>query len=681
MMRDGFRLILRETTTKKDYTYSLKSSSFADNRELGLEAVIDFQNLAAQLVSGDEWECYVEARFQGGRRVVAPLAENKQEVGLFSFYHDRSDKMIVPFFSKKKQLGYKVKDVQVLSSIEKVNLGKNGMLGIEGYAIFPVEDVLSTNSVEKKILLLNKNNEIIHVYNADNIRRNDLTETVKGIGKNYDWAGFSAQLDLSMVDDEQMDGGGAAFHLELMIVYFRNGLLHSEKSAPLLVPESFKIQQRMVKIHGRRNKIAIRQSKNKALTLLVEDYDFIYEMKKKARHAVSKVKRNRWIHRVYKAFFQMAGHLPVKENLIVFESFLGKQYSCNPRAIYEYMKEHCPQFNMVWSADGRFLSNFANRDIVYVKRFSLRWLFLMTRAHYWVVNSRLPLWIPKPKHTVYLQTWHGTPLKRLATDMEEVYMPGTNTENYKANFCKEASKWDYLVSPNAYSTEIFTRAFQFNKQVIESGYPRNDYLYLANNEAEIKRLKKKYGLPLDKKVILYAPTWRDDQFYAKGKYKFDLELDLNLLREKLGNDYCLVMRMHYLVAENLDLSPYEGFAFDFSAHEDIRELYLIADLLITDYSSVFFDYANLRRPMIFFVYDIDSYRDKLRGFYFDFENTAPGPLVKTTAEVIEAIHDIEKTDFKVPPRFEDFYNKFCYLETGQSSEKVVRQVFFHDEQK
>ena len=107
-------------------------------------------------------------------------------------------------------------------------------------------------------------------------------------------------------------------------------------------------------------------------------------------------------------------------------------------------------------------------------------------------------------------------------------------------------------------------------------------------------LKKRFGIPLDKKVLLYAPTWRDDQFYGKGKYKFDLDLDLSLLRNELGEDYVVILRMHYLVAENFDLSPYVGFAFDFSNHEDIRELYLIADLLITDYSSVFFDYGNLR---------------------------------------------------------------------------------------
>src|SRR5699024_3374408 len=118
-----------------------------------------------------------------------------------------------------------------------------------------------------------------------------------------------------------------------------------------------------------------------------------------------------------------------------------------------------------------------------------------------------------PRKTIYVQTWHGTPLKRLAADMDEVHMPRTTTEQYKRNFINEAKRWDYLISPNAYSTEIFQRAFQFNKKTIESGYPRNDVLTNLNNSEAIDSLKQKMNLPLDKRIILYAPTWRDNEYY------------------------------------------------------------------------------------------------------------------------------------------------------------------------
>jgi CDP-glycerol glycerophosphotransferase len=387
-----------------------------------------------------------------------------------------------------------------------------------------------------------------------------------------------------------------------------------------------------------------------------------------------KFKKLSMTKKVYKLLFIMIGLLPARKYSIVFESFLGKQFSDNPRAIYEYMKEHYPEYKLYWSVDPRFIDNFKDKGVNIVPRLSIKWLLIMASAKYWVSNSRMPLWIPKPKHTVYLQTWHGTPLKKLAADMDDVFMPGTNIENYKQNFLKESANWDYLISPNPYSTKIFRRAFAFKKEMIESGYPRNDFLYKVNNEKDILALKKKYQIPTDKKVILYAPTWRDDQYFEKGKYKFDLKLDLKQMQEQLGDQYIVLLRLHYLIANHIDVSEYKGFAFDFSHHEDIRELYMVSDLLITDYSSVFFDYANLKRPMIFFVYDIEDYRDRLRGFYFDFEEKAPGPLVKTTEEVIEEINKLEKNKC-LPKNFDEFYETFCSWEDGNATKRVVETVW------
>jgi len=381
------------------------------------------------------------------------------------------------------------------------------------------------------------------------------------------------------------------------------------------------------------------------------------------------------VEKIYQLLFTLATFLPVQKNLVIFESYLGKQYSCNPRAIYEYLKENHPEYKLVWSVKKSHNSLFKEKNIPFTNRLSLKWIYYMARAEFWVNNSRLPKWVRKPKHTKFLQTWHGTPLKKLALDMDEVYMPGQTTKKYKEEFIKETSRWDYLISPNPYSTEIFKRAFHFHQTIVETGYPRNDILYSKDKETIIQNFKQVHQLPSHKKVILYAPTWRDDSYYKQGRYKFDLELDIKRLQERLGKDYVMIFRLHYLVAEQLDLSAFQGFAYDFSHHEDINELYLISDVLITDYSSVFFDYANLKRPMIFFVYDIEKYRDKLRGFYFDFEKEAPGPLVKSTDEVIEELERLENDSFKLPPSFERFYQTFCGLESGESTKRVVQKVF------
>lgn len=383
----------------------------------------------------------------------------------------------------------------------------------------------------------------------------------------------------------------------------------------------------------------------------------------------------RVVFKIYQVVFMILGYiLPKKKNQIIFESFLGKQYSDNPRAIYEYLEKNYPEYTLYWSVERNSLYKFNTLNVNYIRRFSFKWMITMNRSKYWVTNSRLPLWIPKPKKVIYIQTWHGTPLKRLADDMEEVHMPGTNTQKYKENFLKEAQKWDYLISPNAYSTEIFKRAFKYDREIIEVGYPRNDYLILNNNQIEIDSIKRKANLPLDKKIILYAPTWRDNQFYGRGRYKFDISMDLEKMQKELSSEYVILLRMHYLVAENIDISKYSGFIYDYSYYEDIRELYLISDILITDYSSVFFDFANLKKPMLFYVYDLENYRDNLRGFYFDFEKQAPGPLVKTTDELLIEINNLKNED-GTNKRLEDFYNKFCYLEDGRASERVMDKVF------
>ncbi|WP_042354277.1 CDP-glycerol glycerophosphotransferase family protein [Bacillus rubiinfantis] len=374
----------------------------------------------------------------------------------------------------------------------------------------------------------------------------------------------------------------------------------------------------------------------------------------------------------YKCLFKLVSILPAKKNLIMFESFLGRQYSDNPRAIYEYMKEHHPEYKCIWSVDPRFVQGFSDKGVQYAHRFSIKWLFSMARARFWITNSRMPLWIPKPRHTIYLQTWHGTPLKKLVFDMKDVLIPGTTTDKYKQEFYQESRNWDYLVSPNRYSTEIFKRAFRYEKEVIESGYPRNDIFYKPERTQIAERFKGKYKLPQNKKIILYAPTWRDNQF-REGNYKLGLHLDLSMLQKELGEEYIIILRMHYLVAENFDLEAYQGFAFDFSKHEDIQELYLISDVLITDYSSVFFDYANLKRPIIFYTYDLEEYREDIRGFYFDLKKNAPGPIVKTTEEIMEVLKT-ESEQSEYTEQLQQFYQQFCYLEDGHASERVVKAV-------
>lgn len=392
------------------------------------------------------------------------------------------------------------------------------------------------------------------------------------------------------------------------------------------------------------------------------------------KRILTKLKRINLTKKLYKKVFKIIGKFPKKNKTIVFESFLGKQYSCNPRAIYEQIKQEHPEFDCYWSIDPRYKKQFEGFDLKLINRFSIKWLLIMARSKYWVSNSRLPLWIPKPKQTIYLQTWHGTPLKKLGIDIDEIHMPGTNTNRYKRNFLGESYRWNYLISPNRFSTNIFKRAFCPGGVIVEIGYPRNDFLFNYTKTDE-RLVRQKLNLPEDKKVILYAPTWRDNEYHEVGKYKFTLKMDLDKMRVQLGDEYVIVLRLHYLIADQLDVKEYEGFVYDASNYSDIRELYIISDLLITDYSSVFFDYGNLKRPIIFYAYDIEMYRDSLRGFYFDYETGAPGPITTNTIELIKAIHNLGNSE--LPSKYLERLQQFTHLEDGNASKKIVDRVFLN----
>lgn len=365
--------------------------------------------------------------------------------------------------------------------------------------------------------------------------------------------------------------------------------------------------------------------------------------------------------------------LPIKKNIIVFESNMGRNYTGNPRCIYEEMVRQGldKKYRCYIMLDD--LNTEVPGNAVKLKRTRVRYFFIMGIAGIWVCDSRQPKYIIKRKGVHYIQTWHGTPLKKLALDMETVNMAGeTNIDKYRQNFYENTRTWDYLISQNNYSTEIFKRAFAFDKTMLEIGYPRNDILFRGNNHESIVELKQQMGLPLDKKILLYAPTWRDNEYYAKGAYKFNNAMNFDLLREKLGDEYICIVKYHYLVRENLDWSAYEGFVYKFDMCEDIAELYLVSDMLITDYSSVMFDFSILERPMLFFTYDLEEYKDSLRGFYFDFLEEAPGPITRTTEELVESILTYNAEEFK--NKYEGFHNKYNHADDGKASGRVVELI-------
>ena len=265
-----------------------------------------------------------------------------------------------------------------------------------------------------------------------------------------------------------------------------------------------------------------------------------------------KKKIRTWIKKRTISFYHlMVKILPVQKKVILFESNLGRNYTGNPRAIYEEMIRHGldKDYQCVWFFENPGQKIPGNGKVV--KRARLTYLFYMAIGQVWVFDCRQPEFLIKRKETYYIQTWHGTPLKKLALDMEQIDpIVSDSIEEYHEAFRKNTATWDYLISQNTFSTEIFRRCFAFEeKPILEVGYPRNDILFRRNKPEYIRRLKEKYELPLDKKVILYAPTWRDNESYSQGRYKFVSPLDFDKAREELGDEYIFLVKYHYLVAD------------------------------------------------------------------------------------------------------------------------------------
>ena len=261
--------------------------------------------------------------------------------------------------------------------------------------------------------------------------------------------------------------------------------------------------------------------------------------------------------------------------------------------------------------------------------------------------------------------------------MDYIDMSGNQDINsYHEEFIKNTSTWQYLISQNEYSSEIFKRAFDFKGEMLEIGYPRNDILINKNNREEIDEIKTKLNMPKDKKIILYAPTWRDNKFYAKGEYKFATEMDFDKLYEELSDEYTLIVKFHYLVKENIDWTKYNDFIIECDADWDIQELYLISDMMITDYSSVMFDYSILKRPMIFFTYDLDDYKNNLRDFYFDMVEEVPGPICRTNDEMIAYIKNYSEDNYKLEfgEKYKRWNEKFNEFDDGNACKKIIELI-------
>ncbi|GAA4976470.1 CDP-glycerol glycerophosphotransferase family protein [Kineococcus glutinatus] len=346
---------------------------------------------------------------------------------------------------------------------------------------------------------------------------------------------------------------------------------------------------------------------------------------------------------------------------IVYHSFEGR-YSDNPRAVHEALLARGDDVEHVWLSSPAHAHGFPEGTAT-VPYGGQECVDLLESADVVVSNTHIDLEWEKRPGTTYLQTWHGTPLKTIHHDV--LFAP----EGRLARLDRDVARWDALLSPNAASTPHLRHAFRWTGRVEETGYPRNDVLSAPDREERRARVRRQLGVAEDATAVLYTPTWRDDDLFGDGP-DFALRLDLERFAERLGGSHVLLLRLHYMVSGALGTVEVPG-VLDVSFHPDIADLYLAADVMVTDYSSTQFDFAVTGRPIVYYPYDLDHYRDDLRGFYFDFPALCPGPVAAGTDEVLDAVADVPALAREHAEDLAAFRRTFCHLEDGRATERVL----------
>jgi CDP-glycerol glycerophosphotransferase len=353
------------------------------------------------------------------------------------------------------------------------------------------------------------------------------------------------------------------------------------------------------------------------------------------------------------------------KDVVLYECFGGREYSDSPRMIHEELIARGAPFEHLWVVrDGAFTppetaAAVAERSTEYYEAYA--------QARYVVANDHWPLWASRRPEQTWVQTWHGPPLKRLGRDLS---LSLKAAREYRRTVSQPAENWHFLVSPGPFATPVLRRAFSETAQVIETGLPRTDLLLRPDRERRALEVKRRLGVPTGKRVVLYAPTYRD-HLSSGDRYRQGPLLDLRAVGEALGEEYALLFRRHRLMV-GLPTAP--G-VLDVSLFPDATELLLAVDVLVTDYSSAVFDFATTGRPLIFFTPDLEVYRDQVRGFSIDFEADAPGPLLRDAGDVLDALRDPEGVRAAYDDRYERFVARYCALADGEASSRVVERVF------
>ena len=351
---------------------------------------------------------------------------------------------------------------------------------------------------------------------------------------------------------------------------------------------------------------------------------------------------------------------PKAEDAVFLESFRGRSAACNPRGIERALAEVRPSTRRYWSVvDGSVPVPDGSVRLIEGSR---EWWRVRGSARVLVVNDWLRKRFRKRRHQCVLQTWHGSTLKRLARDRPDVSL------RTRIAATREGRRWDALLAQNDFSAEHLTSAYAFRGPVWVEGYPRNDVL---TRPALAPEVRGQLGIDDTTRIVLYAPTWREDR-----RSMVD-HLDVVAFAQALGPDHVLLVRGHSSTWEHGRDHASPGL-IDVTGYPDVADLLLVADVLVTDYSSVMFDWVSTGRPVVFFVPDLARYRGELRGFYADLLSEAPGPVVETADDLVHAVLHADQLRDVHADGLRAWQKRFAAHDDGQSGRRVVQRMIDAD---
>ncbi|MCP3783527.1 bifunctional glycosyltransferase family 2 protein/CDP-glycerol:glycerophosphate glycerophosphotransferase [Micromonospora sp. A3M-1-15] len=403
-----------------------------------------------------------------------------------------------------------------------------------------------------------------------------------------------------------------------------------------------------------------------------------HQAEEQARHTARRVRRRvlpvarRTARRARDAalreYYRAELHRPLDPTLAVYAAYWYRGYACNPAAIYTAARRLAPQVRGVW---------IVRRDRVDVLPPGVEYVVAGTRDYYrvlararWLVNNvNFPDFVRKRPGSVHVQTHHGTPVKVMGLDQQR-YPVGAVGMNF-TKLLHRMDRWDYSVSANSFSTQMWERAYPADYTTLEVGYPRNDRLALATAE-ECRQARAALGIGPDEYVVLYAPTHRE---HLPG---WRPPFDPDRMRDVLGPSGRLLMRSHYFHDRERQLrGASDGAVLDVSTYDRVEDLYLAADVLVTDYSSAMFDYAVLDRPIVVYAPDWDAYR-VARGVYFDLLAEPPGAVAVDFPGLLDVFRGGAVRGAEAEQARKRFRKRFCALDDGHAAERVVRRVFLNE---